>query len=101
MLDELRRRAEEAARWSSRLAAEFERDVPFGVWIDALDAYVAAHVDEFGDGADAALLAELAGVLPSVRAAGANRRPSPTSATAHTGPCSASWSDSRRALRSL
>ena len=23
-------------------AAEFERDVPFGVWADALDAYVAA-----------------------------------------------------------
>ena len=44
LLSELRRRAE--ARGYVVLAgaaAEFERDLPFGVWVDALDAYVASQ----------------------------------------------------------
>ena len=44
LLSELRRRAE--ARGHVVLAgsaAEFERDLPFGVWVDALDAYVASQ----------------------------------------------------------
>ena len=41
---ELRERAERAATssWPAP-AAEFERDLPFGVWVDALDAYVASQ----------------------------------------------------------
>ena len=44
LLAELRRRAE--ARGHLVLAgsaAEFERDLPYGVWVDALDAYVASQ----------------------------------------------------------
>ncbi len=47
LLSELRRRAE--ARGHVVLAgsaAEFERDLPFGVWVDALDAYVASQERE-------------------------------------------------------
>ncbi len=51
-------------------AAEFERDVPFGVWADALDAYVAAQEPDAQDGWGAELLDELAGVLPSLRKTG-------------------------------
>ena len=46
-------------------AAEFERDLPFGVWIDALDAYVPPSSPRASW--DRALLDELAGVLPSLR----------------------------------
>jgi predicted ATPase len=46
-------------------AAEFERDVPFSVWADALDAYVAAQELEPADAG------ELAEILPSLRAPGA------------------------------
>ena len=71
LLAELRERAD--ARGHVVLAgsaAEFERDVPFGVWADALDAYVAAQELEEGEEWNAALLDELAGVLPSLRRAG-------------------------------
>ncbi len=51
-------------------SAEFEQDMPFGVWVDALDAYVAAQDPSEAGGWDPRLLAELGGVLPSV--AGAN-----------------------------
>ncbi|HEV2815503.1 MAG TPA: AAA family ATPase, partial [Solirubrobacteraceae bacterium] len=44
-------------------AAEFERDVPFSVWVDALDAYVASQGIEAGD--------DLAPLLPSLFRAGA------------------------------
>jgi ATP/maltotriose-dependent transcriptional regulator MalT len=49
------------------VAAEFERDVPYSVWVDALDAYVAAQ--------DAALAADaaLGAILPSL--AGADAEP--------------------------
>ena len=64
LLDELRRRAERR-HWLvlEGSAAEFERDLPFSVWADALDAYVASR------GHDGSLDAELADVLPSLRGA--------------------------------
>ena len=72
LLSELRERAE--ARGQLVLggsAAEFERDMPFGVWVDALDGYVASRDPErHGDDWDAGLLDELAGVLPSLRGGG-------------------------------
>ena len=58
LLAELRARAE--ANGDVVLAgagAEFERDRPYGVWVDALDAYAASQAIEDRD---------LAGVLPSI-----------------------------------
>ena len=44
LLAEVRNRAEEQGCLVLRGAAtEFEREVPFGVWTDAMDAYVASH----------------------------------------------------------
>ena len=66
LLRELRDRAE--ARGHLVLtgsAAEFERSVPFSVWADALDAYVAAQQLELPDADD------LAEILPSLRRPGA------------------------------
>jgi DNA-binding CsgD family transcriptional regulator len=66
LLRELRDRAE--ARGHLVLtgsAAEFERSVPFSVWADALDAYVAAQQLELSDPDD------LAEILPSLRRPGA------------------------------
>ena len=57
--------------------------LPFSVWADALDAYVASQELELDDGWDAELLDELAGILPSParrrrhRRAGARRRALP------------------------
>jgi DNA-binding CsgD family transcriptional regulator/tetratricopeptide (TPR) repeat protein len=71
LLAELRERAEGRGHlvlFGS--AAEFERDMPFGVWVDALDAYVASQADDLREGWDGALLDELAGVLPALRSAG-------------------------------
>jgi DNA-binding CsgD family transcriptional regulator len=71
LLAELRERAE--ARGHLVLAgsaAEFERDLPFGVWVDALDAYVASQEPVLQEDGHAALLDELAGVLPSLQAGG-------------------------------
>lgn len=49
-------------------AADFERDVPFGIVIDALDAYLGSHdVDDW----DPAARDELAAIFPSLRAPGA------------------------------
>ncbi len=72
----------------SGTAAEFERDVPFGVWVDALDEHVACCDPH--ENWDAALLTELEGVLPP-RRAGRQRAtpPWPTSATAPTARCAA------------
>jgi DNA-binding NarL/FixJ family response regulator len=47
-------------------AAEFERDLPFSVWVDALDAYVASQGSASGRPGEG----ELAEILPSLRAAG-------------------------------
>ncbi len=66
LLRELRDRAE--ARGHLVLtgsAAEFERSVPFSVWADGLDAYVAAQQLELADPDD------LAEILPSLRRPGA------------------------------
>ena len=68
LLSELRRRAE--ARGHLVLAgsaAEFERDLPFGVWVDALDAYVASQDLPAREDVDQDWLADLSGVLPSLR----------------------------------
>ncbi|HEV7774493.1 MAG TPA: AAA family ATPase [Conexibacter sp.] len=69
LLGELRSRAEARGQLVlGGVAAEFERDLPFGVWIDALDAYVTAQQPDAEW--DAVLLDELSGVLPSLRRAG-------------------------------
>jgi DNA-binding NarL/FixJ family response regulator/tetratricopeptide (TPR) repeat protein len=66
LLGELRERAERRGHLVlGGTAAEFERDVPFGVWVDALDAYVASReldTDRWSTG----LGDQLAGVLPSL-----------------------------------
>src|SRR4051794_14163990 len=70
LLAELRRRAEErGATVLQGSAAEFERDMPFSVWVDALDAYVASQNFELHDAWNDALSQELAQVLPSLDAA--------------------------------
>ena len=44
LLAELRRRAEDRGHLVlSGSAAEFERDLPYGVWVEAVDAYVASQ----------------------------------------------------------
>jgi DNA-binding CsgD family transcriptional regulator/tetratricopeptide (TPR) repeat protein len=52
-------------------ATEFERDLPFSVWVDALDAYVASLELGLADTWSAELLEELAAIIPSVRLPGA------------------------------
>ena len=65
VLAELRRRADErGCLVLAGAAAEFERDLPFGVWADALDAYVASQ--ELGRDLGPELQDELAEVLPSL-----------------------------------
>ena len=67
LLSELRRQATERGHLVlTGSAEEFERDVPFAVWADALDAYVTATVD---DDWDTALLSQLSPVLPSLSGA--------------------------------
>jgi predicted ATPase len=68
LLSELRRRAEGRGHLVlAGSAAEFERDLPFGVWVDALDAYVASHDLVASENVDQEWLADLSGVLPSLR----------------------------------
>jgi DNA-binding CsgD family transcriptional regulator/tetratricopeptide (TPR) repeat protein len=72
LLSELRRRAEErGCLVLVGSAAEFERDLPFSVWTDALDAYVASQELGLAESWDAELVGELAGILPSLRASAA------------------------------
>ena len=72
LLSELRRQAEERGYLVlAGSAAEFERDLPFGVWVDALDAYVASQDLDAREDLDAELLDDLAGVLPSLKRDGA------------------------------
>jgi DNA-binding CsgD family transcriptional regulator/tetratricopeptide (TPR) repeat protein len=51
-------------------ATEFERDLPFSVWVDALDAYVASQELDLDDGWSPELVEELSRVIPSVRPPG-------------------------------
>jgi hypothetical protein len=68
LLSELRRQAEERGYLVlAGAAAEFERDLPFGVFVDALDAHVESHDLDVRQ----ELLPDLAGVLPSLRRDGA------------------------------
>jgi DNA-binding NarL/FixJ family response regulator len=71
LLAELQERAERQGHVVlAGSASEFERDLPFAVWVDALDAYVASQAPSFDRDDDADLLAELGGVLPSIRPEG-------------------------------
>ena len=95
LLTELHRRAEERGHLVlGGSATEFERDLPFGVWADALDAYVASQELELGESWSTDNARELDDILPSLRrAAAAGVAPFPTSGTAPTGPperCSSS-----------
>jgi ATP/maltotriose-dependent transcriptional regulator MalT len=68
-LRELCTRAEERGHLVlSGSAAEFERDLPYGVWVEALDAYVASQELAVFTDVDSGLLSDVARVLPSVRA---------------------------------
>jgi DNA-binding CsgD family transcriptional regulator/tetratricopeptide (TPR) repeat protein len=72
MLAQLRAFAEEREHLVlAGTAAEFERDMPFSVWADGLDAYVASRDLTASPRWDAELASELAGILPSARRAGA------------------------------
>ena len=69
LLAELRRRAEDRGHLVlSGTAAEFERDLPYGVWVEALDAYVASQ--EFAEraGGESDFMFDAAGILPSLQA---------------------------------
>ena len=68
----------------SGAAAEFERELPFSVWVDALDAYVVSQDFESHAAWDAALAEELGQVLPSLGRADGGPARCLTSATAHT-----------------
>ncbi|HEX5980371.1 MAG TPA: BREX system ATP-binding domain-containing protein [Thermoleophilaceae bacterium] len=71
LLDELRARAQARGHVVlSGASAEFEREMPFGVWVDALDAYVASQELARHESWDEGLAAELGQVLPALRAAG-------------------------------
>jgi DNA-binding NarL/FixJ family response regulator/tetratricopeptide (TPR) repeat protein len=71
MLTELRSRADSRGHLVLPGAAtEFERDVPFSVFVDALDAYVTSQGLGEHDAVDADLQRELGQVLPSMRVVG-------------------------------
>jgi DNA-binding NarL/FixJ family response regulator len=67
LLTELNRRAEERGYLVlGGSATEFERDLPFGVWADAMDAYVASQELEPGESWSAENARELVDILPSL-----------------------------------
>jgi DNA-binding CsgD family transcriptional regulator len=75
LLTELHRRAEERGYLVvGGSATEFERDLPFGVWADALDAYVASQELELDESWTAESARELDDILPSLRRAAPSRR---------------------------
>ena len=85
LLAELRRRAEDRGCLAlAGSATEFERDLPFSVWVDALDAYVASQELSLHEAWDAEAVGELAEILPSLRGAAVRQGGSRTSATAPT-----------------
>lgn len=66
LLQALRERAERRSLLVfTSSAAEFERAMPFGVWVDALDAFVDSQDLRCYEQVDDVLLHELAAVLPS------------------------------------
>ncbi len=72
LLSELRRRAEERGQIALHgQAAEFERDRPFGVLIEAIDPYISAQLDNGLATMPDELAEELAATFPSMRGAGA------------------------------
>src|SRR5215216_8207641 len=56
------------------VAAEFERDLPFSVWTDALDAYVASQALDPEAVGPADVVLELGEIVPSLRPSGRGRR---------------------------
>ena len=71
LLDELRARAQARGHVVlSGAAAEFEREMPFSVWVDALDEYVRTQDFARHEAWDDGLAAELGQLLPSLRATG-------------------------------
>jgi ATP/maltotriose-dependent transcriptional regulator MalT len=79
LLEELRRRAEERGLLVlTGRAAEFEGDLPFSVWIDALDDHLASmDVDDPDELGGVGLLSEAAGILPSLRGLAGQEAPNP------------------------
>jgi DNA-binding CsgD family transcriptional regulator len=76
LLRELSSRAEGRGRLVlNGLAAEFERDVPFAVIVDALDGYLAAAGGREVERWTGPHLPELAGILPSLRELVPEREP--------------------------
>src|SRR5215218_931946 len=77
LLAELAHRAEEnRCLVVTGAAAEFERGLPFGVWADALDAYVASQALDLRAEWPPDVVFELAEVLPSLRSSSPGRRES-------------------------
>src|SRR5215208_726322 len=77
LLSELGHRAEESeCLVLTGAAAEFERGLPFGVWADALDAYVASQALDLRAEWSPDVIFELAEVLPSLRSSSLGRRES-------------------------
>ena len=92
LLNELRARAEERGHVVlAGAAAEFEREMPFSVWVDALDAYVASQGLSEHEAWDSG-----PGELSSARScppweARTAAPPSRTSASGLTARCAACW----------
>jgi len=77
LLSELGNRAQESGCLVvTGTAAEFERDVGFGVWADALDSYVASQAFDLLADWPPDVVLELGEILPSLRPAGLVHRES-------------------------
>jgi signal transduction histidine kinase len=77
LLSELRRRAEgRGCLVLTGVAAEFERDLPFSVWADALDAHVASQALDLEAVGPPDVVLELGDILPSLRRSRPLRRES-------------------------
>jgi len=71
LLSELRHSAEEhGCLVLDGVAAEFEHDLPFSVWTDALDAYVASQALDLEAVGPPDVVLELGQILPSLRPSG-------------------------------
>src|SRR5215218_9541584 len=77
LLSELGHRAEQKeCLVVTGVAAEFERDLPCGVWVDALDAHVASRAADLRTEWPADVGLELGAILPSLRPSRFDRRES-------------------------